>query len=109
MRKLGAFTKGVPMAAETMDSIVDTLFPSHPKRSVDPQMPEDLEMLPFTEAELRRAAGTLKNKKAPGPDGLPAEVLKALARSHPDFLLNLHNYHLRAGVFTPAGRRRDWC
>ena len=54
---------------------------------------------PITEAELRRAAGALKNKKAPGPDGLPAEVLKAVARSHPDLLLNMYNSCLRAGVF----------
>ena len=99
MRKLGAFTKSAPMEAETMDRIVDTLFPAHPKRSVDPEMSEDLEVPPFTEAELRRAAGALKNKKAPGPDGLPAEVLKAVARSHPDLLLNMYNSCLRAGVF----------
>ena len=42
---------------------------------------------------------SLKNKKASGPDGLPAEVLKAVAKSHPEFLLNMYNSCLRAGVF----------
>ena len=74
MRQLGAFTKNAPMVAEVMDRIVDTLFPTHPKGSVDPQMPEYLEAPPFTEAELRRITGTLKNRKAPGSDELPAEV-----------------------------------
>ena len=99
MRKHGAFTYSAPMEAETMDRIVDAIFHAHPKRSVDPKMPEDLEVPPFTEAELRRAAGPLKNKKAPGPEGLPAKVLKAVARSHPDLLLNMYNSCLRAGVF----------
>ena len=89
MRMLSAFTNSAPMGAETMDRIVDTLFPAHPKRSVDPKIAEDLEVPPFTEAELRRAAGALKKKKAPVPDRLPAEVLKAVARSHTDLLLNM--------------------
>ena len=59
MRKLGAFAKSAPIAAETIDRIVDTLFPAHSKWSVDPQIPEDLVVPPFTEAELRQAAGTL--------------------------------------------------
>ena len=91
MRKLGAFTNSAPMEAETMDRIVDTLFPAHLKRSVDPKMPEDHEVPPFTEAELRRVAGALKNKKA--------EVLKAVARSYSDLVLNMYNSCLRLGVF----------
>ena len=36
MRTLGTFAKNAPMEAETMDRIVDALFPTHPKRSEDP-------------------------------------------------------------------------
>ena len=79
MRKLEAFAKNAPMEAETMDRIVDALFSTHPKRSEDPWKPDDLEAPPFTLLELRRAVCSLKNRKAPGPDGLPAEVLKALS------------------------------
>ena len=98
MRKIGGFTKNTPMAVEAMDRIVDTLFPAHLKRSVDPLMPEELKMPSFMETELRRAAGALKNKKAPGPGGLPAEVLRAVARRQPDLFLNMYNSCLRAGV-----------
>ena len=31
-----AFAKNAPMEAETMDRIVDALFPTHPKRSENP-------------------------------------------------------------------------
>ena len=76
---------------EAVDRIVDILFPTHPKESADLLMPEDPEVPPFIEAELRRAAGTLKNKKALRPDGLQAEVLKAVARNHLKLLLNIYN------------------
>ena len=48
---------------------------------------------------LRRAVCSLKNKNAPGPDGFPAEVLKTVARSHPELLLRMYNSCLRVGVF----------
>ena len=54
------------MEAETMDRIVDTLFPAHPKRSVDPKMPENLKVPMFTEAELRRACGRLEEEESSG-------------------------------------------
>ena len=80
MRTLGAFAKNAPIEAETMDRIANALFPTYPKRSEDPRTAENLEAPPFTLVELRRGLCSLKNKNAPGPDGLPAEVLKAVAR-----------------------------
>ena len=41
----------------------------------------------------------MKSKKAPVPDGLPAEVLKAVARSHPELLLRMYKSCLKTGVF----------
>ena len=57
MRKFGAFAKNATMEAESMDRIVDALFPTHQtaKRSEDPWTPEDLEAPPFTLVELRSA------------------------------------------------------
>ncbi|GHJ61437.1 hypothetical protein NOK12_39550 [Nocardioides sp. OK12] len=53
----------------------------------------------FTEEELLRAASSMRNKKAPGPDGLPAEIIKVVAQSHPELLLNMYNTCLRGGIF----------
>ena len=89
VRKLGAFANNVPMEAETMNRIFDAPFPTHPKRSEDRWTLEDLEAPPFTLVELRRAVCSLKNKKALVPDGLPADVLKAVARSHPELFHNM--------------------
>ena len=97
-KKLGA--KPATMSdSGTMVQIVDALFPHHP-----PRPPDDFEVrrdeIPlFTEAELRRAASILPNKKAPGPDGIPAEVIRVVARNRPDLLLDMYNTCLLEGVF----------
>ena len=82
-----------------MEKIIDALYPTHPKRSEDPWTLEELEAPPFIVVELRRVVVLLKNKKAPGPVGLPAGALKAEARSHPKLLLSMYNSSLRAGLF----------
>ena len=65
-----------------------------------PRNPEDQAMLPiFTEGELLIAVRSFKSKKAPGPDGLPAEVLKAAVEGHTDLFLKMYNDCLQAGVF----------
>ena len=79
--------------------IVDGLFPRHPLRDRE-EYPGPLEDVPiFSEDELSLAASSLRNKKAPGPDGIPADVLRVAARSCPQVLLNMHNRCLKDGVF----------
>ena len=41
----------------------------------------------------------MRNKRAPGPDGLPAELLKAICSGHPSILLDMYNSCLKAGIF----------
>lgn len=45
----------------------------------------------FTIEELREAAGTIKNKKAPGPDGIPPEAVKIAVTEVPDAVLEVLN------------------
>lgn len=98
-KRLGAMTKGPPMDEEKMESIVDALFPTH--RVVEWQREHvPVEEIPlFTERELQIAASSMRNRKAPGPDGIPAEVLKVVARRHPELLLDVYNQCLMEGVF----------
>ncbi|KAJ8975986.1 hypothetical protein NQ317_016232 [Molorchus minor] len=99
MRKLGSYSPRPSMDANQMGHIVDTLFPSFPERveQAEQEMPEEIP--PFTEEELEQAVASLQGGKAPGPDGVPAEALKAIVRSHPDMLLHLYNSCLTEGVF----------
>lgn len=105
-RKLGGMgNNSAAMPAATVTAIVDALFPNHPLRREDgvrgpvPDVPE------FSEMELVVAASAMRNNRAPGPDGVPAEVLKAVVGSHPPLLLDMFNSCLVAGVFPSRWKR----
>ncbi|XP_035737757.1 uncharacterized protein LOC118448520 [Vespa mandarinia] len=70
-----------------------------PKREISLDAPGISEVPQFTEEEQLRAASSTRNKKVPGPDGLPAEIIKVVAQSHPELLLNMYNTCLRGGIF----------
>ena len=69
------------MNDEEVRHIVDGLFTTHPEREEENDLDEDVEeVVPkFTEEELLTAVDSLKNGKAPGPDGIPIEILKIAA------------------------------
>lgn len=96
-QKLGALKSTSPMDAGTMDHIVNALFPAHPARAVRAYDGNDAP--PFTMAELEEAVLSLKAGKAPGPDGVPGEVLRLVLRLNPDLLLRMYNACLSAGIF----------
>lgn len=52
---------------------------------------------------LRGGERRLKAGKAPGPDKIPAEVVKLAAREHPNQILKALNTSLREGKFP-----REW-
>jgi len=65
-----------------LDSIVSTLFPQ--------RTPNMKELIPVSQEELDKvcfsavaAARRLPNRKAPGPDGIPNEVLKVAVSLYP--------------------------
>ena len=63
----------------------------------------------FTEEELIQLVNLLQNMKAPGPDGMPAEVLKAIALFFPRLLLNIYNSCLREVNFPTVGKNQRRC
>ena len=99
MRKLATFGSSAPKDALTMTNIVRALFPEHPRRPDRPATSGPFETPLFTNMELSIAIKSLRNKRAPGPDGLPAELLKAIGGSHPRLLLDMYNSCLKAGIF----------
>lgn len=97
-QKLGARSPPVVMDPPAMSAVVDTLFPRHPVRPVKEF--GDLGAFPnFQEEELSTAVQSLRRRKAPGPDGIPAEVLKLVAEINPRLLLDMFNACLAEGVF----------
>ncbi|XP_053975327.1 uncharacterized protein LOC128874492 [Hylaeus volcanicus] len=85
--------------AATTERVVDGLFLNNPARDFYSE-PGDRDVVPtFILEELQSVVGSLKPRKAPGPDGIPAEALKMVARLHPDLLLKMYNTCLRGGVF----------
>ena len=82
-----------------MNNIVGTLFPEHPRRLDHPAPSDPIEKPVFTGPELSIAVRSMRNKRAPRPDRLPAELLKAICGSHPRILLDMYNSCLKAGIF----------
>lgn len=98
LRKLAPPKPSEVRDAATMDHIVDTLFPTHPLRGEDEI--RDVGDFPlFTIEELQNAVRTMKNNKAPGPDGIPVEALKVAVRHCPHLLLDMYNSCLKMGSF----------
>lgn len=106
MKKLGARRPPVILDSSKMEEIVNTLFPTHmrlqpyaePSQSPSPQL--------FTEEELKLAVTTLKNNKAPGPDGIPSEILKIVAEKRPHTLLKVYNACLIEGIFPERWKKQ---
>lgn len=97
-QRLGALRTPCAMDAATMERIVGVLFPTHPIRNQETlRQVEEFQL--FTAAELERAVRSMKDKKAPGPDGIPSEVLKMVYHHNPEMLLRVYNACLKVGVF----------
>lgn len=87
------------MDENEMGNIVNGLFPTHPIRDEEDNHNSSCDVLLFTEQELSLAIAGLKSGKAPGPDGIPVEILKVAVDVCPRLLLDMYNACLKVGVF----------
>lgn len=68
---------------------MDSLLSTHPVKDTS-RDPKHFTNFPASkEEELLRAAFPLKNRKAPEPDVISAEALRAITGSHPQLLLRV--------------------
>lgn len=106
-KQFGAMPLPVLLRSDKMAEIVDKLFPTHePLPAIStPQTVENIAR--FTPEELSLAVGTLKAGKAPGPDGIPTEVLRVIAKERPNVLLNMYNACLLEGVFPKIWKKQQ--
>lgn len=74
------------------------LFPTTPIVHWPIEAPSEIPE-PFTEEETRNAAKRLNPGKSPGPDGIPAELVKILISNNAKKVTDMMNTYLRAGVF----------
>lgn len=106
MRKLGRKSPGLAACGREIE-VARELFPPLPPAKWDDFPVEDMSeedlsaegAALFTRDEVLRAAARLPNGKAPGPDGIPNEILVAAVNKHPDIFVTVFNRCWKAGVF----------
>lgn len=81
-----------------MGTVVETLFPVH--RTVNWLNMTCLEVIHDVKEEVTRVVKRLKSGKAQGPDGSPAEVVKAMVTDHTEPMRRLMDDPLQAGEFS---------
>ena len=91
------------MSMQTMESIVDTLFPEH--QPVRWNRDNDAEFVSFTLEELIAACNKLKLNKAPGPGNIPPEILKNVTQHCPNLVLSVYNELARKTTFPDIWKR----
>jgi len=86
-----------------LNRIVKTLFPTKPAhvRAIVPIRQEDLDRAYFSVDEVKAAARGLPNGKAPGPDGIPNEVLKTAVGLFPQSFAETYNSCIRSAYYPP--------
>lgn len=78
--------------------IAEKLFPTQELPTWNTSVVDE-EIPPFTMDEILQVYTEIKNKKAPGPDGLIPEVIKVFIKAAPDFCLRLYNELIKQGRF----------
>lgn len=110
MAKLKSGAAAIDRSPEMMSRIIDGLFPHH---EVQPWpttpyyhagLTEDESSI--TNEELIKAASALKANKAPGPDGIPNQVLKLAIEENPDMFRSALQKCMDSGIFPDRWKRQ---
>lgn len=103
MKGIMGFPPRLTLPLTLTEAAVEHLFPIHEEVSFQCVGHKGFE--PFTERELTVACGRLKNKKAPGPGKIHAEILKKLAAERPSLVLKLYNNLANKACFPDLWKR----
>ena len=107
MKKLKERNAAAPSDLKMLQRIVTHLFPSQGYtewRNTHGRVYDSF--IPVSTEEIQQAAFKLKEKKAPGPDGIPNMIIKELAKFYPEHLRDLFNSCFRFGVFPVVWKRQ---
>lgn len=100
-------TRAPQLPPDILEITVNTLFPSQPKRPVESFLVAENELPEVTLDEIERARERLAPGKAPGPDGIPPEVVRILVKYKPHVFKNLANKLFSEGRFPVAWKQAD--
>lgn len=103
----GSFTA---TAEESVELIINALIPSIPQDATlvqPPASPRPFEQRPCSLSEIKNALWRTPIKKTPGPDNIPATVLRCAWPFISEILLDLFNRCLRVGIFPLCWRKAE--
>lgn len=103
MKKLIGYPPRSQMDMQTIEEVVDCLFPVH--QQVIFNRDETAIFTNFTQEELKAAAGKLKPNKAPGPGYIPNEIIKEVASNKSDYVLAVYNGLANRAYFPTEWKR----
>lgn len=80
-----------------MQEVCDKLFPTHEEQ--DWTQTETIDIEPIGIGKIEKAESKIQNKKAPGTDNIPLEVIKIITKKEPEMLKDICNKLLAEGLF----------
>jgi hypothetical protein len=101
MNKIG---KRSPIPTDMIPAIVSELFPTHTAIEVITDK-VTTRIPPVTNQEVEAASARLRIGKAPGPDGVPNEVLKVAVKTRPEMFQKIFSQCMIDGVFPIPWKR----
>nr|CAI5854774.1 unnamed protein product [Callosobruchus analis] len=97
VKRLGFATACPSMTYERKVEIIKALFPARQPVLYDINPSGSIKY--FSEDELMIASDKFKTNKAPGPDGIPSEIVKLAVKEVPHVFLKVANNALHTGCF----------
>lgn len=101
-RRLKSRESPVMLTRKRAVEVIECLFPAH--EPINWITEKDTSSIPFMESELFAAVEKMSNKKAPGPDKLPPEVIKAAVAANTSKVLAFMNSFCRRDSFPHNGK-----
>lgn len=91
--------KAPQLPQDLLEDTINALFPRRPVVNREPLLVEPGLIPSVTLSEIASASERLATGKAPGPDGIPSEVVRAMANYQPELIRSLFDYLLKVGQF----------
>lgn len=82
--------KRLDLSDEHVEKVIKSLFPTHPPTESRKKKAEE-PIQELSEEELKKITKSIKTNKAPGPDNIPAKIIKRICEERPDWIIKVLN------------------